>query len=87
MGERTGEPCKRLIAPVGQIILLFLGQNPLQAQAATTPFAHVEPQASKILLWPFHFTVAEDDISKAAYGYQVATSQWEVDLGSEITLQ
>lgn len=43
MGKQTAEPCKRLIAPVGQIILLLLGQNPLQAQAATTPFAHVEP--------------------------------------------
>lgn len=86
MGEQTGECCKRLIAPVGQIIVVLLGQNPLQAQAATTPSAHVEPQASEILLWPFHFAVAEDDISKAAYGNQVATWQWEVDLCSEIAL-
>lgn len=43
MGEQTGECCKRLIAPVGQIIVVLLGQNPLQAQAATTPSAHVEP--------------------------------------------
>lgn len=65
---------------------VLLGQNPLQAEAATIPSAPVEPQASDFLLWPFHFTVAEDDISKAAYGNQVATSQWEVDLSSEITL-
>lgn len=71
---------------MGQIILLLLEPNLLQAQAATTPFAHVEPQASEILLWPFHFTVAEDGISKAVYGNQVAPSQWEVDLSSEIAL-
>lgn len=54
MGERTGEACKRLAAPVGQIMLL-LGQNPLQAQAETIPFARVEPQASEILLLAFSF--------------------------------
>lgn len=54
MGERTGEACKRLTAPVGQIMLL-LGQNPLQAQAATIPFARVEPQAPEILLLAFSF--------------------------------
>lgn len=54
MGERTGEACKRLTAPVGQIMLL-LGQNPLQAQAETIPFARVEPQASEILLLAFSF--------------------------------
>lgn len=29
-----------------------------------------------ILLWPFHFTVAEDGISKALCGNQVAVTLW-----------
>lgn len=35
----------------------------------------------EILLWPLHFTVAEDDISKAVCGNQVAASHWELDSG------
>lgn len=35
-----------------------------------------------ILLWPFHFTVAEDGISKALCGNQGAASHWELDTGS-----
>lgn len=46
----------------------------------------MSPGLQEILLWPFHFTVAEDDISKAAHGNQVAASHWELNLGSGIAL-
>lgn len=65
MDEWAGEPCERLIAPVGWIVLLLSGQCSLAAAA---------PSALglwEILLWPFNFTVAEDDISRAAHGNQV----------------
>lgn len=38
----------------------------------------------EILLWPLHFTVAEDDISKAVCANQVAASHWELDSGTTL---
>jgi len=37
-----------VIAPLGQTVL----QSPLHLQVVAAPFAHIEPRASEVLLWP-----------------------------------